>query len=47
MPEKNKEYEITIDAYGNSGEGIGRIDGYTLFVPGALLGERVRVCKAS
>ena len=43
MPEKNKEYEITIDAYGNSGEGIGRIDGYTLFVPGALLGERVRV----
>ena len=43
MPEKNKQYEIIIDSFGNSGEGIGHIDGYTLFVRGALPGERVRV----
>ncbi|MBO4396502.1 MAG: class I SAM-dependent RNA methyltransferase [Eubacterium sp.] len=43
MPEKNQVCELTIDKYGNSGEGIGRLDGYTLFVKGALPGERVRV----
>ena len=34
--EKNKIYEMQIDALGSNGEGIGRIDGYTVFVEGAL-----------
>lgn len=41
--QKNQEYEITIEDLGNNGEGIGRIEGYTVFVEGALPGERVRV----
>lgn len=41
--EKNQEYVIEIESFGNSGEGIGHIDGYTLFVTGALPGETVRV----
>ena len=41
--EKNKTYEMHIDALGSNGEGIGRIDGYTVFVEGALPGETIRV----
>lgn len=41
--EKNKIYEMTIDALGSAGEGIGRIDGFTVFVEGALPGEKIRV----
>lgn len=41
--EKNKTYEMQIDALGSNGEGIGRIDGYTVFVEGALPGEKIRV----
>lgn len=40
---KNEEYEIKIDDLGVNGEGIGRIDGYTLFVQGALPGEKIKV----
>ncbi|MBR6228597.1 MAG: 23S rRNA (uracil(1939)-C(5))-methyltransferase RlmD [Eubacterium sp.] len=40
---KNQEYEVIIEAFGNSGEGISHINGYTLFVSGALPGERVKV----
>ena len=40
---KNQEYEVTIDDLGINGEGIGRIDGFALFVDGALPAERVRV----
>ncbi len=41
--EKNKIYEMNIDALGSNGEGIGRIDGYTIFVEGALPGEKISV----
>ncbi len=41
--EKNKIYEMKIDALGSNGEGIGRIDGFTVFVEGALPTEKVRV----
>lgn len=41
--EKNKTYEMTIDALGSNGEGIGRIDGFTIFVEGALPEEKVDV----
>lgn len=41
--EKNKIYEMQIHALGSNGEGIGRIDGYTVFAEGALPDERIRV----
>ncbi|MDO4531948.1 MAG: TRAM domain-containing protein, partial [Bacillota bacterium] len=30
---------MEIDALGSNGEGIGRVNGYTVFVEGALPGE--------
>jgi len=41
--EKNEIYEMRIDALGSNAEGIGRIDGFTIFVEEALPLERVRV----
>lgn len=35
-------FEVEIERLGVSGEGVGQVDGYTLFVEGALPGERVR-----
>lgn len=40
---KNQEYELGIDNLGMNGEGIGRIEGFTMFVPGALPGEKIRI----
>jgi len=34
---------ITIDNYGHEGEGVGRVDGFAVFIPGALKGEHVRI----
>ena len=36
---KNEKFQITIEDLGENGEGIGRADGYTLFVKGALIGD--------
>jgi 23S rRNA (uracil1939-C5)-methyltransferase len=40
----NKNDEVTLDIVGltQDGEGVGRVDGFALFVQGALPGERVR-----
>lgn len=40
---KNEEYVADIVGIGHEGEGVGRVNGYTLFVQGALPGEKVRV----
>ncbi|MEK3731923.1 23S rRNA (uracil(1939)-C(5))-methyltransferase RlmD [Paenibacillus sp. FSL M8-0334] len=40
---KNDEVVIDIIGMNHDGEGVGRADGYTLFVQGALPGEKVRV----
>ncbi|WP_442789518.1 23S rRNA (uracil(1939)-C(5))-methyltransferase RlmD [Paenibacillus sp. CAA11] len=40
---KNDELELEIIGMNHDGEGVGRADGYTLFVAGALPGERTRV----
>ena len=37
------DYELIINSYSHQGEGIGRINNFTVFVPGAILEERVRV----
>ncbi|MBP1995809.1 23S rRNA (uracil(1939)-C(5))-methyltransferase RlmD [Paenibacillus eucommiae] len=39
--EKNVEYEAEIVGINHDGEGVGRVNGFTLFVAGALPGERV------
>ena len=38
---KGKNYLLTIDRLGSSGEGIARYQGFTVFVPYALMGEEV------
>lgn len=40
---KNEIYTLTITDIGSHGEGIGKIDGYTLFVKNTLPGEEVKV----
>lgn len=40
--EKNDDIELNITALSSEGQGVGRVDGYTVFVPYALSGERVR-----
>ncbi|CAK4865852.1 unnamed protein product [Aphanomyces euteiches] len=41
--EKNGEYVADIIGIGHEGEGVGRVDGFTLFIHGALPGEQVLV----
>ncbi|MFL0268803.1 23S rRNA (uracil(1939)-C(5))-methyltransferase RlmD [Candidatus Clostridium radicumherbarum] len=41
--EKNKEYIIEIKSLGFEGEGVGKINDFTVFVQGALKGETVKV----
>ena len=45
---KNEIVEVTIEDMGINGEGIGRVNGYTLFIKDALIGDRVeaKVMKA-
>ena len=38
-----KNYVTIIEGYSHQGEGIGRVNNFTVFVPGSILGERVRV----
>lgn len=40
---ENQEMEVIIDDIGSRGDGIARIEGYLIFVPGGKVGERVRV----
>jgi 23S rRNA (uracil1939-C5)-methyltransferase len=40
---KNGEYEADVVGIGHNGEGVGRVGGFTLFIHGALPGERVKV----
>lgn len=41
--EKNLDYDIEITGMGHEGEGVGKLEGFTIFVPGTLLGELVRI----
>lgn len=41
--EKNKEYIMDITGMGFEGEGVGKINDFTVFVPGALSGEKVKI----
>ena len=41
--EKNKEYIVDIIDNGFEGEGIAKIDGFTIFIPSTIKGERVKI----
>ena len=41
MMKKNEKVLVTIDDIGVGGEGIGKVDGYTLFVKDAIIGDTV------
>lgn len=43
MIKKNEIYEVEIVDNGFEGEGIAKIDGFTVFVPNAIKGERVEI----
>lgn len=41
--EKDKTYDVEIEKLGWDGDGIARIKGYIIFVPGTKIGDRVKV----
>lgn len=41
--EKNKEYIVDIIDNGFEGEGIAKIDGFTIFIPKAIKGEKIKI----
>ena len=41
--EKNKEYIVDIIDTGFQGEGIAKIDGFTIFIPNAIKGEKLKI----
>lgn len=41
--QKNKEYIVTIIDYGCEGEGIAKINNFTVFIPGAMKEEKVKI----
>ena len=41
-PQRGAELELTVDALAYGGAGVARLDGYVLFVQGAVPGDRVR-----
>lgn len=43
MVEKNKEYILDIIAEGYQGEGIAKVDGYPIFIKGAIKGEKAKI----
>ena len=40
---KNQEYIVEIIDNGYEGEGIAKIDGFTVFIPGTIKGEKVKI----
>lgn len=43
MIEKNREYIVDIIDNGFEGEGIAKIEGFTIFIPNAIKGEKVKI----
>lgn len=43
LVEKNKEYILDIIAEGYQGEGIAKVDGYPIFIKGAIKGEKAKI----
>jgi 23S rRNA (uracil1939-C5)-methyltransferase len=41
-PDRGAELDLTVDSLAHGGAGVARLDGYVLFVQGAVPGDRVR-----
>jgi 23S rRNA (uracil1939-C5)-methyltransferase len=41
--EEGKEYSVTISDIGSQGDGVAKVDGFIVFVPGTKVGETVKV----
>jgi len=41
--EQDEEYEVKIEYMGSKQDGIAKIEGYTIFVPGTEVGDKVRI----
>ena len=40
---KNQEYIVDIIDYGMNGEGVAKIDNFTIFIPNSMKGEKVKI----
>ena len=40
---KDEEYNLKIEVIGNKGDGIAKIENYTIFVPGTKEGDQVKI----
>src|SRR3954469_19877502 len=41
-PRNGDQLELTVDSFAQGGNGVARLDGYVVFVQGAIPGDRVR-----
>lgn len=41
--EEGETYDVTIEDVGKEGDGIARIKGYVIFVPGTKSGDKVKI----
>jgi len=41
--EEGKEYEVSIQAIGGKGDGIARVQGFVVFIPGVSKGDYVKI----
>lgn len=41
--QKNEEYTVTITDYGYEGEGIAKVKDFTVFIPGTMKDEKVKI----
>jgi predicted RNA-binding protein with TRAM domain len=40
---EGEQYDVTIEAVGEKGDGIAKVEGFVVFVPGAKEGDKVKV----
>jgi predicted RNA-binding protein with TRAM domain len=41
--EEGKEYDVKVESIGSRGDGIAKVEGFIVFVPGAKVGDNIRV----
>ncbi|MCX8198022.1 MAG: TRAM domain-containing protein [Candidatus Micrarchaeota archaeon] len=41
--EEGKVYEVVVEAKGARGDGIAHVEGFVVFVPNAIVGEKIKV----
>lgn len=41
--EEGKEYDVTVESIGSKGDGITKIEGFIVFVPGVKIGDKLKV----